>query len=174
MAVSSAPTTSQTVYISHLDVYPPAFAINVDATGLQSMNGSLHAFDLNTLSDWAFHSIPEASGATPCQQGIQEGAVAEISCAPSTIASISFASFGTPTGTCNGGFALGSCNALNSTAVFEAACVGRESCSVFSGTVTFGDPCVGTPKHINVNVTCNGPVHPPPLRANEALTQVQG
>jgi hypothetical protein len=33
-----------------------AFAFNVDVTGLQSLNGSYPAFDLNTLADWAWHT----------------------------------------------------------------------------------------------------------------------
>lgn len=150
-----------------------AFAINVDASGLQSFNGSLRAFDLNTLSDWAFHSIPAANPGTTCAQDVNEGSSAVISCAPSTIVNVTFASFGTPAGSCGGGFTDGTCNALNSTAVVAAACLGRQSCSVFSSTVTFGDPCLGTRKHLDVNVTCSGPVVPPPRAANEALMQVR-
>lgn len=33
-----------------------AFAFNVDVTGLQSLNGSYPAYDLNTLADWAWHT----------------------------------------------------------------------------------------------------------------------
>ena len=33
-----------------------AFSFNIDVTGLQSLNSSYEAFDLNTLSDWAWHT----------------------------------------------------------------------------------------------------------------------
>jgi protein-glucosylgalactosylhydroxylysine glucosidase len=34
------------------------FGFNADVTGLQSLNGSYTLFDLNTLTDWGFHSLP--------------------------------------------------------------------------------------------------------------------
>lgn len=139
------------------------------------MNGTVNAFDLNTLSDWAFHSIPAVDGgATTCQQNIEEGSSAEISCAPSLITNITFMAFGTPTGSCSSGFADGPCSAGNATAIAAAACLGRESCSIFSGTTTFGDPCVGTRKHIDISVACSGPVTPQPRQANKALLEVRG
>ena len=61
-------------------------------------------------------------------------------CATGTISAITFASYGTPTGTC-GNWAVGSCNAANSTAIVTKACVGKSSCSFPADTPTFGVRC---------------------------------
>ena len=74
--------------------------------------------------------------------------------AGSVVSAVSFASYGTPTGAC-GSWALGACNAANSTAVVEAACLGRQSCVVWPNTTTFGDPCFGTPKQLAVQLACS-------------------
>jgi hypothetical protein len=44
--------------------------------------------------------------------------------AGSVVSAVSFASYGTPAGAC-GSWAVGACNAANSTAVVEAACLGK-------------------------------------------------
>jgi len=49
-----------------------------------------------------------------------------------------FASYGTPTGVCPS-FAVGACNAANSSAIVAAACVGSSACVVYPNTTTFGD-----------------------------------
>jgi hypothetical protein len=71
-----------------------------------------------------------------------------------TISQIQFASYGTPTGSC-GSYHVGSCNAANSTSVVAAACIGRNSCTVFPNTTTFGDPCFGTAKELVVQFACS-------------------
>ena len=132
-----------------------------------------------------------ASAATPfCGQCANGGAppmsnnMLTLACtdAGATIAAISFASYGTPTGTC-GGFAPGACNAANSTSVVSAACVGRGSCAVFPNTTTFGDPCFGTPKVLDVQAvctsgpgtaTCSVPAPPPPANVTTSVTVVWG
>lgn len=92
--------------------------------------------------------------------------------ASATISAFQFASYGNPTGSC-GGYSLGSCNAANSTAIVEAACVGQHACTVWPNTTTFGDPCFGTAKTLVVQFTCSdggsgsatcedGPPPPPP------------
>ena len=72
------------------------------------------------------------------------------------IANISFASFGTPTGTCASGFRVGSCNAASSRDVVAAACVGLGACTVVVGDAAFGDPCNGVGKRFSGAVTCSG------------------
>ncbi len=85
----------------------------------------------------------EASATLTCPEG-------------STITSIDFASFGTSTGDC-GSFATSECNAADSQAVVEAACLGQSSCSVEATNETFGgDPCSFTVKYLNVQATCSG------------------
>ena len=73
------------------------------------------------------------------------------------IGSIDFASYGTPSGSC-GGFALGICDATRSRTVVQAACLGKQSCTVVADNATFGDPCPGTPKQLCVQATAmSGP-----------------
>eukprot|EP00666_Eupelagonemidae_sp_cell4sb_P001724 gene1723-19229_t len=48
-----------------------------------------------------------------------------------TIAKVAFASYGTPTGDCSTGrFAASQCDAPGTTAVAEAACVGKNRCAL--------------------------------------------
>jgi hypothetical protein len=67
---------------------------------------------------------------------------------------LQFASYGTPTGAC-GNYHVGGCNAMNSTAVVSAACVGQHTCAVWPNTTTFGDPCFGTSKVLTVQFSCS-------------------
>jgi hypothetical protein len=69
--------------------------------------------------------------------------------------SITFASYGTPSDGSCGSFAVGACNAANSSAIVSAACDGRNACTVFPNTTTFGDPCFGTAKVLAVEATCS-------------------
>jgi len=84
-----------------------------------------------------------------------EGTTPTLSCpAGQAITSIDFASFGTPTGTCGGGFSKGTCDASTSLSNVKAACVGKNSCSVVAGNGVFGDPCAGVAKQLKVKYTC--------------------
>jgi len=72
-----------------------------------------------------------------------------------TIDSIKYAVYGTPNGTCasDGGFVDWNCT-KHVEAIFTAACVGKQSCSVQVSSQTFGgDPCFGIPKHVSVRAT---------------------
>ncbi len=73
--------------------------------------------------------------------------------AGATIDNIVFASYGTPTGTC-GNYAVGACNAANSTAIVQSYCVGKNSCTVPATTPIFGDPCYDTVKELVVEAHC--------------------
>ena len=75
-----------------------------------------------------------------------------------TIADVSFASFGTPSGFC-GALAKGACDAPSSLAVAQALCVGKASCVVPSSVAAFGgtDPCPGTAKRLALQATCSEP-----------------
>jgi uncharacterized protein (TIGR02145 family) len=64
-----------------------------------------------------------------------------------------FASYGTPAGDCDEGFALGECHATNSISVIEgyiSDCA--ESLSVYPSNSVFGDPCIGTVKTLCVKI----------------------
>jgi hypothetical protein len=71
-----------------------------------------------------------------------------------TIATIDFASYGTPTGTCGGFATTDTCNATTSADIVKAACVGQATCSIAATNENFGDPCSGTFKHIDIQASC--------------------
>jgi mannan endo-1,4-beta-mannosidase len=88
-----------------------------------------------------------------CASGAENDAIT-LSCpAGQVVTSISFASYGTPSGTC-GAFVAGSCQSSSSAAVVSNACVGKGSCTLSASNSLFGDPCVGTVKRLSVQATC--------------------
>ena len=118
----------------------------------------MSAFDASITADQT------VSGNTICAT-VNEGNLLVLVAPPGDIiASITFASYGTPLGSC-GAFAVGPCNAPSSLSVVEGACVGRSSCVITADTATFGgDPCPGTTKQLFVQATV-GP-QPTPTRTN--------
>src|SRR5262249_44332343 len=87
----------------------------------------------------------ESTGIATCAFAAENG-TATIACpAGQTIATVSFASYGTPTGSC-GALSEGACAAPSSLAVVTKACAGKTTCAVPASNGTFGDPCVGTVK----------------------------
>src|SRR5207247_1681929 len=83
-----------------------------------------------------------------------EGFVASLSCPMGTkVASIDFASYGTPTGMC-GAYMLDACHAVTSLMIVQGLCLGQNSCSVSSDNGVFGDPCYGTYKHLYIQASC--------------------
>jgi hypothetical protein len=78
-----------------------------------------------------------------------------------TIASVTFASFGTPGGTCGAYTVNQGCSAANSTSVVESLCVGKRSCSIPTApgpSNPFGQPCASnTATYLAVQVTCSNP-----------------
>lgn len=93
---------------------------------------------------------------------VKEGSTANLSC-PSgqVIGSITFASYGTPTGSCPS-FAASSCHAQSSADKVKAACLNKSSCSVPAGNTLFGDPCPGKFKKLAVLFSCSS-VHRDPV-----------
>ncbi|KAH9618071.1 hypothetical protein KSS87_018105 [Heliosperma pusillum] len=77
-------------------------------------------------------------------------------CAPDQyISSISFASFGTPLGTC-GRFEQGTCHAPTSYSVLQKRCIGKRSCAVAITNSKFGrDPCPNVLKRLSVQAVCS-------------------
>jgi hypothetical protein len=91
-----------------------------------------------------------------CAAAVPEGADAVFACgAGATITGVTFASFGTPTGTCATGFSAGACDAGGSRAVVAAACVGLAACSIPVDVASFGDPCNGVHKVFSGTVACS-------------------
>jgi len=65
---------------------------------------------------------------------------------------VTFASYGTPTGT-PGNYATSGCDAASSLAVVRAALIGNNSGSIGANNTVFGDPCYGTVKKLAVTAT---------------------
>ncbi|MCU0663807.1 MAG: carbohydrate-binding protein [Myxococcota bacterium] len=96
------------------------------------------------------------SGSSGCVEAAENKTVA-LSCPTGkTIASVSFASYGLPTGACPGGFATSSCHAASSLEKVKASCLNKASCSVVASNAVFGDPCSGKAKKLAVVYTCSG------------------
>ncbi|XP_074308121.1 beta-galactosidase 3-like [Silene latifolia] len=71
------------------------------------------------------------------------------------ISSISFASFGTPLGTC-GRFEQGTCHAPTSYSVLQKRCIGKRTCAVAITNSNFGrDPCPNVLKRLSVQAVCS-------------------
>ncbi|WP_437679280.1 CAP domain-containing protein [Sorangium sp. So ce131] len=85
----------------------------------------------------------------------REGGQVSVSCpAGNVITAVEFASYGTPSGAC-GSYTVSSCDAPTSKSVVEAACVGKQSCTVKADNATFGgDPCRRSWKRLRVQVAC--------------------
>ncbi|KAJ6774191.1 BETA-GALACTOSIDASE [Salix purpurea] len=79
----------------------------------------------------------------------------QLSCPPNrNISTIIFASFGTPSGNCEG-YATGNCHSSSSKVNVEKACKGKGSCSIPQSNQFFGgDPCPGIPKVLLVDAQC--------------------
>ena len=92
---------------------------------------------------------------TPMSWVLGQSEPVALACGTSTIASVTFASYGTPKGICGSYTVNPSCHADNVSAAVNAACVGRRSCWV--DPMVFGDPCPGTPKYLAVEVACASP-----------------
>ncbi|KAJ0903450.1 putative beta-galactosidase [Helianthus annuus] len=75
------------------------------------------------------------------------------------IASIEFASYGTPQGRCQA-FSTGNCHAPTSSSILSKACEGKNRCSVQVSNSVFGDPCPWTVKTLAVEARCE-PWYPP-------------
>ena len=83
----------------------------------------------------------------------------KLSCASGKFTGVAFASFGTPSGSCDNGFTKGKCDSPNSVAKVAAACVGKSECNIQASNEFFGgDPCPLTPKKLSVVMKgCDAP-----------------
>jgi len=89
-----------------------------------------------------------------CSETANESQSISLNCPPGlVIRQITFASYGTPNGSC-GAFTLGGCNNSDSVPITSSFCLNQSSCSFPSNNATFGDPCEFTGKHMYVQVAC--------------------
>jgi hypothetical protein len=74
--------------------------------------------------------------------------------------SVTFASYGTPNGSC-GSFTIGSCHAGNSQTIVESALIGKNSATIAATNAVFGDPCAGTVKRLYIEAVYSSslPLH---------------
>jgi len=131
-------------------------------------SGSSYA--VSVLSSPANQACQVASGSGPvtnanissvsvdcavCATAPEQGTFSLACPAGQTIASLDFASYGTPTGACGAFAAAAACDAPTTAAVVTAACVGQQACSfkVFNSTFTT-DPCPGPDKTLAVQARC--------------------
>lgn len=74
------------------------------------------------------------------------------------ISNVTFASYGTPRGSCETGFSQGGCSAPSSYNIVAAACIGTPACSVTASDDTFGNnkapACRGKSKFLAAQVQC--------------------
>ena len=101
------------------------------------------------------------AGANGAQCGsVGENSVLDLECPGGVFTGVTFASYGTPTGSCPT-FKKGACDAAASVDVVTKLCVGKSSCSVPANNGAFnGDPCVDTLKVLAVSLAgqCGAPV----------------
>lgn len=111
-------------------------------------------------------SIDESPGT--CGEA-QEGENLTLYCPSGKVSAVSFASFGSPSGSCAGSLAEGACHAAASQTTLERACLGQASCTLQASNEAFGgDPCLGTAKRLAVRISCGGlaaPLQAPKLTA---------
>ena len=68
------------------------------------------------------------------------------------ISSIDFASYGTPSGSCND-LSTTFCHIPSSISIVESYCLGQTSCAIPVVNSVFGDPCTGINKKLAVKAT---------------------
>ncbi|WP_299251840.1 hypothetical protein [uncultured Cytophaga sp.] len=86
-----------------------------------------------------------------CSEAPENGSITLTAPSNGTFTSVTFASYGTPTGTC-GNYAVSTCHAANSVSIMQTAGIGKNSFTFAVTNGTFGDPCVGTVKNMKVEM----------------------
>lgn len=127
---------------------------NFRATGTA---GTFPLAEADVLVNTSVSNKGSTNGSSPFCASVLNLDVMNIACFDdgATISGISFADYGTPTGSCGSWAVNASCSTANSLAIVEGFCLGTHSCSVPANTPTFGDPCYGTVKELVVQATCS-------------------
>ncbi len=92
-----------------------------------------------------------------CSTASENGTVTLTAPVGTVFTKISFASYGTPGGTCPS-FTIGNCHAVTSQSVVESYFLGKNSANIFATNGVFTDPCVGTPKRLYVQAFYSQPI----------------
>ncbi|MCD6012785.1 MAG: hypothetical protein K0Q79_2647 [Flavipsychrobacter sp.] len=108
-----------------------------------------------TTFTWANNNTAIGLGAgsgTICGTAAEGGTVVMTAPSGAVFTSVTFASYGTPTGSC-GSNAISGCHAAGSLAIVQGYLLGNNSASIPATNAVFGDPCGGTPKQLYVQAT---------------------
>lgn len=112
------------------------------------------------LGEWLSSAPPPPPAPPPGPPGLcgtaYENAALGLACPKGGghISQVVFASYGTPSGSCDGYHADSHCDAKESVAVVEKACLGKPKCDVMASNENFGgDPCVDVAKWLSVQVS---------------------
>lgn len=104
-----------------------------------------------------FHALSQT---TVCGTANEGGSITLTAPAGNVFTSVSFASYGTPNGSC-GSFTIGACNAVNSKIIVETALIGKNSATIAATNAVFDDPCGGTVKRLYIQAVYSSslPLH---------------
>jgi len=92
-----------------------------------------------------------------CGIASAENTYATVTCPTSyLIQTITFASYGTPTGSCRSFSVVTACHAPNSMTYVSDQCTGQQTCSILASNSIFPDPCSGVEKRMYIQVGCVG------------------
>ena len=137
---------------------PPAWPGQLLGSDFETQGSWLGRYGKDGFALFAFDAQPPG-GRDPFCGTTGEGSSLQLECAQpgATIAKIVFASYGTlDTNVPCAALTNGSCSAATSRAVVEAACLGKQSCSVDASNGAFGgDPCPGQNKALGVVARCS-------------------
>ncbi|MEJ8803469.1 glycine-rich protein [Pontibacter sp. H249] len=143
-------TASQVVTVKDTEV-PSIKLKNISLALNANGSASLKADDLNdgTTDNVSNVTLSFKTQGKICATANETGSLQLTAPQGAVITSITFASYGTPTGTC-GNFSIGSCHAVNSKSIVESLALGKNSVTIAADNSIFGDPCSFTPKRLYV------------------------
>ena len=144
------PSDAEAVAFRHAIIFPRI----TTHPNLTSASGFYDSMAGRYVVEW---SLQQSGAGGQCVADAPENAPVTLGCPSGAITGVTFASFGTPTGSCSTGFKVGACAAANTSSVISALCVGKTSCVVDVSTTLFGDPCFNTLKHLDVLLNCSSP-----------------
>lgn len=102
-----------------------------------------------------FPTVGATLTTTVCGTANESGSVSLTAPPGYTFISITFASYGTPNGSC-GAFSIGGCHASNSLSIVQGLVVGKSgTVNIPANNATFGDPCVGTFKRLYIEAVAS-------------------
>ena len=110
---------------------------------------------------------------TLCGTASENGTLVLTAPSGAVFTSVTFASYGTPTGSC-GSFATSACHSSTSLSVVQSYVVGQTSATIPATNTVFGDPCVGAGKRLYVQATYAYSVVPSFIATNPGGSAIVG